>query len=126
MVLVRPVFGDVGRGMLLEFADCLARLPEEARALIVGSVKLAMALVVLSRAKAAKVNKPVRFDLLELVVDRVDCRFLKVAFRSLESVGDAVAIGESPVEALGVDVLTLSTYGGCGENSLSEAKVGRL
>jgi hypothetical protein len=72
VVLVRPVFGDEGIAMLLELADCLARLPEEERVLIVGSVKLAMALLVLSRAKAAKVNKPVRFALLELVVDWVD------------------------------------------------------
>jgi hypothetical protein len=56
----------------VELADCLARLPEEERVLIVGSVKLAMALVVLSRAKAAKVSNPVRFALLEPVVDWVD------------------------------------------------------
>jgi hypothetical protein len=72
VVLVRPVFGDEGAAMLVELADCLARLPEEGRVLIVGSVKLAMALLVLSRAKAARVNKPVRFALLELVVDWVD------------------------------------------------------
>jgi hypothetical protein len=58
--------------MLVELTDCLARLPEEERVLIVGSVKLAMALLVLSRAKAAKVNKPVRFTLLLLIVDWVD------------------------------------------------------
>ena len=52
--------------------DCLARLLEEVRDLIAGSVKLAMALLVLSRANAAKVNSPVRFALVE----PIDCRFL--------------------------------------------------
>jgi hypothetical protein len=72
LLLVRPTLGGDGTAMLVELADCLARLPEDGRVLIVGSVKLAMALVVLSRARAAKVNKPVRFALLELVVDWVD------------------------------------------------------
>jgi hypothetical protein len=80
VVLVRPVFGDEDTtAMVLELADCFARLPEEERVLIVGSAKLAMALLVLSRAKAARVNKPVRLALCELVVDWVDCRFLNVA-----------------------------------------------
>ncbi len=111
-MLGRPAVGDEGTAMLVELADCLARLPDEERVLIAGSVRLAMALVVLSRAKAAKVNKPVRLALLELVVDWVDCRFLKVAGRSLESGGDAEADGESAREALGADVLPSSTYGG--------------
>lgn len=50
---------------------------------------------------------------------------MKVACRSLESVGDAVAVGESAIKALGVDVFPSSMYVGCGEKSLSEDKVGR-
>lgn len=72
VVLVLLVFGDVVDMPLAELADCLERFPEEGRFRIVGSVKLAMALEVLSRANAAKVNKPVRFVLVEPAVDWVD------------------------------------------------------
>jgi hypothetical protein len=72
VVLVLLVLGEVGDVPLAEPADCFDRFPEEGRLLIVGSVKFAMALDVLSRAKAAKVNKPVRFALVEPAMDWVD------------------------------------------------------
>jgi hypothetical protein len=72
VVLVLLVFGEVGDVPLAELADCLERFPDEGRLLIVGSVKLAIALDVLSRARAANVNIPVRFALVEPAVDWVD------------------------------------------------------
>ena len=47
------------------------RLPDDGRERIVGSAKVAIAFVVLSRANAANVNNPVRFC-FEEPVERVD------------------------------------------------------
>lgn len=64
---VPPICGEGNGGVLRGVVVCLDKLPEEDRVLMVGSVKLAMALVVLSRAKAAKVNSPVRFAFVVLI-----------------------------------------------------------
>ena len=68
---------DRGRPLLLfegvvgELCAERYKLPDEGRERIVGSDKLAIAFVVLSRANAANVNNPVRFCFAELV-ERVD------------------------------------------------------
>jgi hypothetical protein len=63
---VLPIFGE-----LADIIDCLERLVDEGRERRAGSwVSVAIALEVTSRAKAAKVKRPVRFVFVEeLVVD---------------------------------------------------------
>jgi hypothetical protein len=77
----RLLSADRGWPMLLCEAEagelCAERykLPAEGRVRIVGSARLAIAFVVLSRANAANVKRPERFCFVEFV-DNVDWRFL--------------------------------------------------
>ncbi len=59
-----------GAAFCMERVDCLVRFPEDGRERMVDSERLAIALDVLSRAKEAKLKKPVRLGLEELADGR--------------------------------------------------------